>query len=92
MGATLKTLHNVMKLTGIKAAASELKNAQYGRIYVNKATGHVFAMSYIDQNSYSNFESEDIEYVCRYNCRYDNLSMKWLKEQVEERLYELGIC
>lgn len=81
-----------MKLTGIKATVSELKNKQYGRIYVNKSTGHVFAIYYSDQNSYTLFGSENIIEVCRYHYHCQCLSMKWVREQVENRLNELGIC
>ncbi len=80
-----------MKLKGIKAAAGELKEAKYARIYVNIQTGEVIAMTYIDSNSFSTFKDESIYEVCRYNYRYNNPTMAWIKEQVEQKLFELGI-
>lgn len=80
-----------MKLKGIKAAAGELKEAKYARIYVNIQTGEVIAMTYIDSSSFSTFNDESIYEVCRYNYRYNNPTMAWIKEQVEQKLFELGI-
>lgn len=79
-----------MKLKGIKKTVSVLKNSSFARIYVNTQTGNVFAVQYTDCNSYTQFDSPNIEHVCRFNCRFDNPTMKWVESEVSQRLYELG--
>ena len=79
-----------MKTKGIKKTVSVLKNSSFARIYVNTQTGNVFAVQYADYNSYTIFASTKIEYVCRFNGRFDNPTMKWVESEVNQRLYELG--
>lgn len=79
-----------MKLKGIKKAVSVLKKSSFARIYVNVSTGNVFAVQYADCNSYTQFDSQNIEHVCRFNSRIDNPTMNWVESEVNQRLYELG--
>lgn len=78
-----------MKIKGIKSTVSVLKKSHFARIYFDIKSGQVFAVQYIDANSFSNF-GDDVKYICRYNYRFNVPSIKWVKSMVNDRLFELG--
>ena len=73
-------------IKGVKKAVSELKDAQYGRIYFDKESNSVVALSCISSQS-GQLNDPNLLQVCSYNSRFDNLSMKWIQEEVEEYLH-----
>lgn len=74
------------EIKGIKNCVTELKNASFGRIYMNVKTLRCFAIEYSDCNSYTIFDSDKIIEVCKYSRRVDQLSMAYLKEKIVRSL------
>lgn len=76
------------KATGIRICLSYLKRYSFGRIYMNIDTFKCFAVEYTDCNSYTQFDSDKIVEVYKYNSRDATLSMQHLKEEINNRIEE----
>ena len=77
------------KITGLKKVVSELKNAQFGAIYLNRNTGKLEAYEQVSQNfiPYNVNEGfEHIDYIGSYNRQYGQLTMDSLRDMVREHL------